>query len=125
MSGVYISGMEMPAGCFACPMVSGYMLFREGEREPRVKAGLCRLNRKIEVQIDGRPQDCPLVPVPKHGRLIDGDYLKHTHCAECTLYPDKCLEKTADGCDWVSIIHLRMCPTIIPSDKEDGDESRT
>lgn len=57
------------------------------------------------------------VPVPPHGRLGDLDYLKLTFCSECTLYPDKCLEKTADGCDWHSIAHLEMCPTIIEAEE--------
>ena len=88
--GVYIKGIDAPKNCLECPLV------------------VC-----LDVK-----SDCPLVPVPPHGRLIDGDYLKHTHCAECTLYPDKCLEKTEDGCDWGSIIHLRMCPTIIEAEGE-------
>ena len=59
------------------------------------------------------------VPVPPHGDLIDRDYLKQTHCAECTLYPDNCLEKSGEECDWSSIVHLNMCPIIIPADGKD------
>ena len=98
---ILIKGMEMPkTGEYRC------VIRKWGE--------------EITIDLYGNEELCgTLIPVPAHGRLIDGDHLKHTHCAECTLYPDKCLEKTVDGCDWGSIIHLRMCPTIIPSDKED------
>ena len=109
MSGVYIKGMEMPTS---------------GTYEVSIdnSCGKDKTVMSLFVRGDGGIICCgcyEIVPVPAHGRLIDGDHLKHTHCAECTLYPDKCLEKTVDGCDWGSIIHLRMCPTIIPSDKED------
>ena len=120
---ILIKGVEMPKSCWDCPMK---MNCDDCEGWECVCVPLqIPIGYWGDLLTDKRRDDCPLVTVPKHGRLIDGDYLKHTHCAECTLYPDKCLEKTADGCDWVSIIHLRMCPTIIPSDKEDGDESRT
>lgn len=42
-------------------------------------------------------------------RLIDADELRHSHCVECTLYPDKCLEK---DCDWGSIYHIDHTPTV-------------
>lgn len=46
-------------------------------------------------------------------RLIDADALKLTFCRECTLYPDKCLEKDGGECDWHSIYHIKYCaPTI-------------
>ena len=102
MSGIYIKGLEMP-GVFCGADIVLY----EGINGSAVP-------RKYKISADR------VVSVPPHGRLIDGDYLKQTHCAECTLYPDKCLEKTSDGCDGGSIMHLRMCPTIIPADK-DGD----
>lgn len=42
-------------------------------------------------------------------RLIDADALKLSHCKECTLYPNNCL---GDDCDWESIAHINMMPTI-------------
>ena len=47
-------------------------------------------------------------------RLIDADALKLTHCKECTLYPDDCLEKDGGECDWCSIYHIKyLAPTIM------------
>ena len=60
--GVYIKGMEMPKSCWDC-------YFQD--------CGNCCLNdhkvvdkRIIEDRID---DECPLIPVPPHGRLIDAD----------------------------------------------------
>ena len=112
MSGVYIRGMEMPKDCGHCP--------------------LNKLNTEYgglvyECIITGHYLDdgyegtimsnCPLIPVPDHGRLADADKLRHSHCAECTLYPDNCL---GDECDWDSIFHIDHAPTIIPADHEEG-----
>ncbi len=119
---VLIKGMEMPTSCPVCPML-------EGDRMD----GLCHAANKWldddeywtwyvypEGDMDdSKPCNCPLVPVPTpHGRLIDADALKLSHCKECTLYPDKCLEKTGEGCDWGSIYHIEHCaPTIIEAEE--------
>lgn len=59
--GIYIKGMEMPQNCFDCLMSS---------------FGLCNLIPEAPI---GNPQkrldNCPLVPVPPHGRLVDADAL--------------------------------------------------
>lgn len=66
-----------------------------------------------------KPSWCPLVPVPPHGRLIDADALRLTHCKECTLYPDKCMENAGEECDWNSIYHIdHLAPTIIEAEEE-------
>ena len=57
--------IEMPTSCFDCP----FMLHRN----------FCLVNTKIEFsdeeysELKGRYIGCPLVSVPKHGRLIDLD----------------------------------------------------
>ena len=52
-----IKGMEMPSGCTDCPVWAV-------------------LRCQSEINLSTRPRDCPLVPVPPHGRLIDADKLK-------------------------------------------------
>ena len=73
---VLIKGMEMPKNCDVCPML-------EGDRMD----GLCHAASKWldddehwtwyaypEGDIDdSKPCNCPLVPVPPHGRLVDAD----------------------------------------------------
>lgn len=65
MSGIYISGMEMPTSCWLCH-------FQD--------CGNCVLNNHKVVDNcimeDRRDEECPLIPVPEHGRLIDADAAK-------------------------------------------------
>lgn len=79
MSGIYIPGMDMPTSCTGCPMLEGdrldglchaasrwldddeywtWYVFSEGDTD------------------DSKPYNCPLVPVPEHGGLIDRDKLE-------------------------------------------------
>ena len=108
--GVYIKGMEMPKDCDSCPMLDdngdyptciltwtshGYNWNPFGQRMP----------------------DCPLVPVPPHGRLIDADALDKTMQfigeAEAQIYGSQ---------SWGFAMKCRkaLCdaPTIIPASKE-------
>lgn len=89
MSGVYIPGFEMPKNCRFCKLAQtddGYVCSITGDA--------------YSWGLDGPPSDCPLIPVPGHGRLIDGDEL-------------------AAGCDdpywcrWLS--EIEDAPTIIPA----------
>lgn len=57
---IIIKGMEMPKNCLSCPLQGG--------------TADCRLTQKTyNWGLTERPSDCPLVPVPPHGRLIDAD----------------------------------------------------
>ena len=69
MAGIYIPDMEMPKNCFYCP-------FRL-KVDPDTFVCLAT-NEHIEETFSGTIEmrnrgDCPLVPVPDHGRLIDAD----------------------------------------------------
>ena len=68
MSGIYIPGMEMPKRCLACQLnydscaciLTGSRYYKHGvEFDPG----------------EERLPDCPLIPVPNHGRLVDADAL--------------------------------------------------
>ena len=69
--GVYIKGMEMPKSCEVCPLGA------EVDTVYETAMG-CRINFKMRSKgnRDNRPEWCPLVPVPPHGRLIDADALQ-------------------------------------------------
>ena len=62
---ILIKGMEMPKDCIFCPMFRGAWT-------------MCTVLNKT-TSVRGRPEDCPLVPVPPHGRLIDGDVAEGIH----------------------------------------------
>ena len=68
MADILIRGMEMPKeGCKDCLLVKRGQVF-----------DICPfLKREVNGNVErgGKPLDCPLVPVPPHGRLIDADAL--------------------------------------------------
>lgn len=94
MSGVYISGMEMPKSCYDCPVEC------EGDVCGITKGG-CTW--------DERPPHCPLIPVPEHGRLIDADALSKQFVKDETYFTEEV------------VYEIDNAPTIIPADK-DGAE---
>ena len=68
---ILIKGMEMPTNCLSCPLQGG--------------TADCRLTQKTyNWGLSERPSDCPLFPVPPHGRLIDADeFLKRAIGTKC------------------------------------------
>ena len=110
MSGIYIPDMEMPKSCLDCGFkincdeCEGYECF------------CAALHRNIgyltEVPSDFRLGDCPLIPVPPHGRLIDADAMQ----AEWfNLNFDR---KISDGTLSYWNYRLSQMPTIIPAIEE-------
>lgn len=67
MSDILIKGMEMPTNCCQCPV-----------NMEVCKRGYEYLLKHPELY-DKRADDCPLVPVQPHGRLIDADELEEKH----------------------------------------------
>ena len=63
MSGIYIPNMEMPQSCEDCHLESFCSLWVEARRI----SGWTPEKRNEAI----RHPDCPLVPVPPHGMLID------------------------------------------------------
>ena len=93
--GIYLPNVEMPTSCRECRFCNGHA---------STDCGVCAC-----CGVDGKTrdaytrQDCPLVPVPKHGRLGDLDAVE----AEIR-------EKTNEQfC--VNIVHA--APTIIPAEE--------
>ena len=67
MADLLIKGMEMPKNCAVCPLrVDGLHTFQ----------CMRLLDRAYTYELaEQRQEDCPLVKVPPHGRLIDADKL--------------------------------------------------
>ncbi len=99
--GVYIHGMEMPTNCCQCP----------------VNMEVCKRGYKYLLAhpelYDKRADDCPLVPVPPHGRLIDADALM-MHKGNCYDADGHLLYAVGTG-------NIMCAPTIIPADGKDTD----
>ena len=67
--GVYIKGMEMPTNCWSCRMF--YNCYACEGHYCRCAALGEVIGKDSEVLRDKRRDDCPLVPVPPHGDLVD------------------------------------------------------
>ncbi len=114
--GIYINGVEMPKNCFDCPCYhhkvdDGYYDYE-----------ICRASGTVfndgyasvtghKDHIDpfkARLDNCPLVPVPPHGRLIDAD----------ALVRDNGIKEIPEYYEVV-----RDAPTVIPAEpcKEKGE----
>ena len=124
MSGIYIPKMEMPKCCRECRFLEGYDL-----------DGLCHAAERWldddfwmwfvydECDIDtSKPSNCPLIPVPDHGRLIDADELAKTFREDA----DDDWNKHATPFNWSDAFSdvadmVDDAPTIIPEDKEGAE----
>ena len=101
--GVYIKGMEMPKNCDSCRI----MTFEDANCIS-VHELLCGCPIVFIAHAQGedhRPDYCPLVEVPKHGRLIDADELKQ--------------KMHYDAFDWLVLNESDVddAPTIIESEE--------
>ena len=63
--GVLIRGMEMPTSCDDCRLNNGISCYAVPEY----------MEDGVVGRTDDRPNWCPLVPIPPHGRLIDAGAL--------------------------------------------------
>ena len=111
MSGVYIKGLKMPKSCRAC------QLERRQDTQYDFEFRCCPVTgTQTNRYLKDRPQNCPLLPVPNHGRLIDADEADRRYTPDFTELSDF-------QCGWNAAMK-RVCedaPTIIPADKEDGE----
>ena len=111
---VLVKGMEMPKSCSACPMLDWDLDY--------IKCKVTGRHFKVKEEPFGarRVDDCPLVPVPPHGRLIDADALRQTMYHEA-FETDSPMQKWDSGC-WIRYKMFEnaeeTAPTIIPTDKD-------
>lgn len=104
--GVYIKGMEMPGGCGDCPC----NIYGDCDAvTPR--------KQKYRWSGDTRPDWCPLVEIPPHGRLIDADALMETIRAHD--YPLKSHFNSTDNGMFTLGIQQAVdeAPAIIPAEE--------
>lgn len=109
---VLIKGMEMPSNCESCPcktadafgglgcQATGYIPLRKANQD--------------------RPDWCPLVPVPPHGRLIDAAELQKDIHEHDYILSDK-WNSTDSGMFTHGIDYaISVAPTIIPAEEGKG-----
>lgn len=90
---ILIKGTEMPVSCAEC--------FAE-------LYSWCGITQKPISDITLRPQDCPLIEIPPHGRLIDADVLSQ-------IYRFDDYGKAVVDCE-----DMDNAPTIIEAEVDDG-----
>lgn len=109
MADILIRGMEMPKNCKHCK-------FRKTELQE--DPDWCLISEESLFEL--AENDCPLIELPPHGRLIDADELiaKQEEDAEIfmgsTNYGDKVRYDEAMN----AVANIVNAPTVIPADKD-------
>lgn len=101
MSGVYIKGMQMPKSCYDCPL-------QDDECFGSIKCSYVKTWGSANM----RAVDCPLIPVPDHGRLIE----KHDVFKLISSFPE--IDKLLTVEFMKALYNL---PALIPADESDMD----
>ena len=109
---ILVKGMEMPIDCGVCDFVSG-LICPDGVY--LCQAPTDKKTNSIDVtdyvDNESRPDWCPLVEVPPHGRLIDADYVFER-------LRNKEPEFTEEiGWIKVGMALMRTAPTVIESEE--------
>lgn len=98
---ILIKGMKMPTSCYNCRL-----RYFDGEDD------VCAFGGEI-MHGEERCDDCPLVPVPPHGRLIDADeLLRYKEREVCSA------EKIVSVIRYVvDIRYIKDAPTVIEAEE--------
>ena len=107
---ILIKGMEKPKECYCCPCSTINMNGRWGK---------CNL---LGRDYAGNPHkiydDCPLVEIPPHGRLIDADEIIKEQNYTVT---DTNVEEVRVACRYCAEV-LKDAPTVIESEGQEHDD---
>lgn len=108
--GVYIPNLEMPTSCFDCPIAHPAL----GKSAAAI-LGCPLIGKTLSALFyeEKRMDDCPLVSVPPHGRLIDANALiEHLEFTmkHCTIEGHTAQRYRE------MIVELNIAPTIIPAE---------
>ena len=117
----------MPTSCDDCPFL---------EQTDYYASPYCRVSDDDDMmsinEIRAKRRDnCPLIPVPPHGRLIDADDLRQSlkdSIDECHNWADEieggemyARVSQSLGTFVECSLRVKAAPTIIPADKESGE----
>lgn len=98
--GIYIEGMKMPTSCYKCNI-------RQRDGMDIVCPVAHERFSIADVNIlEYRLNNCPLVPIPDHGKLIDADALTVSTAVSLDGKPYQ----------YVHIDNIKAAPAIIPTD---------
>ena len=108
--GIYIPGIYMPDSCDNC------LICNRCE-------GNCDIS-DADYLPNKRPDDCPLIELPPHGRLIDADAFAAKYIAALPGGIDDLIDKSRAP-EFLSqiqalLMDIAEAPTIIPADPKEG-----
>ena len=98
---ILINGMEMPNNCPSCPFL--VKNWYDAEFRCLVRKEYVKVNLNT-----GFDDDCPLVSVPMHGRLIDADAINYT-----MLYKEDWMNRAGVEAPAVWKKDIDAAPTVI------------
>ena len=105
--GIYIKNMEMPTNCFGCPFFTQVNYWNENN-EADILLKCKRTGEFAWESVSCYLPNCPLIPIPEHGDLIDRS----------------CLCDDSIGGDYGSGIRVyyayevEHAPVVIPAEKD-------
>lgn len=121
---ILIKGMDMPRSCHSCCFF-GQAYIWESDFDGYTKSFCKRTGSQTFDYVENFLPNCPLVPVPPHGRLIDADALRAKMYHEA-FETDSPMQKWDSGC-WIRYkMFERMeeaASTIIPAEPPKEEQS--
>ncbi len=100
---VIVKGMEMPNNCKECALYIDGACYGKGYRDYR------------SIMDKSKPDDCPLIELPPHGRLIDATF-EENHYASVLLDPTPDVTEQDKKNARIIIEALRMAGTVIEAE---------
>lgn len=114
MMGIYIKGMEMPKSCADCPIGDTLCC--------SLMPGVPALWKEytLAIRTNRRHEECPLVHVPPHGRLVDADEIIRRIEFTMRYYVVKDKFDKGRVAGWKNAIMAirEYAPTVIPAEEE-------
>lgn len=125
MSDILIRGMDMPENCDKC-IYSSWSNFYQIYVCNAVKTETPILFdgeqiKSVAVKRSGRADNCPIMQIKPHGRLVDADALKESFYRNFDMIFETEFNYLAKGLLFSAHI-LDDAPTVIPKD-EDGESN--
>ena len=100
---ILVKGMEMPQSCSDCPCASSGFAVK-----------ICNIKKQIISDPSKVSNNCPLIPVPPHGDLIDRSKLRESGAWVRGGFGG------SNHLTYYSVREIDNAPVIIPADKEAG-----
>lgn len=118
---ILIKGMEMPTRCEDC------FCFRHNAEYDYAYCNISSVN--VLGRGNARLNNCPLLPVPSHGRLVDADALLKRNCINLMFEDpqeryescDECLKDRGYCGLEIDAVNIVNAPTVIEGEKEKND----